>query len=554
MRRAVPLAGCLGLLALFGLRADYFARQNAQTFDEGAHLVAGVSYWRTGDFRLNPEHPPLLKLLWALPVAVRSDVPFEPDPDAWEQRDHWRLADEFLYAGPVDHLELLLAARRVNIGLGVLIVGLIAWWAFRVWGPGAAVLACALAAFDPNLAAFAALLSMDLGLALFALAASYCLWEYAGSGSAGWFYAGGGALGLALASKFPAVLTVSGLGAGAIGYALAGGRFGVPGHDAGGNRKERVRGVFAAFVRLGLVAAGVVAVTYGVIHLLDWAAGLKHQMSRRAHGDPHFFLDGEISSVGWYGYFPTVLAVKTPPATLLLAGCSLLFWTGGKRFTARDLAFLLAPAAVYFLAMVGTRINIGWRVLLPAYPALILLTARTATLIPAAGLGRTVAIAAIVATVGSGLVEVRHLGRELSYANGLGASRFNLHDRLGDSNIDWGQGLPALRRELAARGTPVIYLSYAGTARPEAYGIRHERLPGWGQFHPPGSDRVDPAGPVLVAVSVSNLQGTYLRDPGTFRWLLSREPVSRTDDSIWLFDLTGDRPAIDRVRRLADSR
>ena len=111
-----------------------------------------------------------------------------------------------------------------------------------------------------------------------------------------------------------------------------------------------------------------------------------------------------------------------------------------------------------------------------------------------------------------------------------------------------------MKAELALRGDPVIYFSYAGTARPEAYGIRHERLPGWGQIHEPPTDRVDAAGPVFVAVSVSNLQGTYLRDLTMYRWLLAWEPVSRTDDSIWLFDVTGDAEALRTLHRLAATR
>ena len=111
MRDRATIAACLLFVALFVARADHFARTTSQTFDEGAHLVAGVSYWRTGDFRLNAEHPPLLKLLWAIPVVLRSDVAFEPDAVAWEQRDHWRLADAFLFDAPGDHFELLLAAN-----------------------------------------------------------------------------------------------------------------------------------------------------------------------------------------------------------------------------------------------------------------------------------------------------------------------------------------------------------------------------------------------------------------------------------------------------------
>jgi hypothetical protein len=138
----------------------------------------------------------------------------------------------------------------------------------------------------------------------------------------------------------------------------------------------------------------------------------------------------------------------------------------------------------------------------------------------------------------------------LSYTNGIVAGRHDLYRYLGDSNVDWGQGLIALKSELGARGDPVIYLSYTGTARPEAYGIRYERLPTWGQFHTPPTDRVDSVGPILVAVSVSNLQGTYLNDPTTYHWLMDREPISRTDGSIWLWDLTGDQEAIGRVRSL----
>jgi hypothetical protein len=206
---------------------------------------------------------------------------------------------------------------------------------------------------------------------------------------------------------------------------------------------------------------------------------------------------------------------------------------------------------VYFMAISASRIDIGWRVILPAYPALILLAARTVTLIPTTDVRQVGGWGIVFGLVLPVFVDLRQLGRELSYANGLYVHRSNLHEYLGDSNLDWGQGLPALAARLKEEGSPVIYLAYAGTARPEAYGIEHERLPGWGQFHPSSPTRVDPAGRILVAVSVSNLQGTYLADPTTYHWLRAREPASRTDDSIWLFDVTGDTAAIDRLMALS---
>jgi hypothetical protein len=344
---------------------------------------------------------------------------------------------------------------------------------------------------------------------------------------------------------------VGGLAAGALVYAATGAHFTVPLRTLPYTRRERMSAAAAALVRLGLVAAVVVVGTYAGRYALQWPAGFKQQLVRGDYGQPRYFLDGEVSSTGWWWYFAEVLAIKTPPATLVLGGLSVAGLAFGRRLTRRDVAFLLVPPLVFALAMAASRIDLGWRLILPAYPLLILLAARAATLVPRTGFGQTVGTAVLLGMVLWGATEVRYLGRELSYANGLGATRGTLHERLGDSNIDWGQGLKALKADLAGRGDPVVYLAYVGTARPEAYGIRYERLPAWGQFHDPPADRVDPAGPVLAAVSVGNLQGTYLQDPSLYRWLRAREPVSRTDGSIWLFDVTGDDDAIGRLRALA---
>jgi len=144
-------------------------------------------------------------------------------------------------------------------------------------------------------------------------------------------------------------------------------------------------------------------------------------------------------------------------------------------------------------------------------------------------------------------------GRDLVYFNGIFSGRADGHRYLGDSNIDWGQGLSSLGGVLREHGDPVIYLSYAGTARPEAYGIRYERLPGWGEFRPAPVDRVDANRRVFVAISVSNLQGTFLKEPKLYRWLLDRQPISRTDGSIWVFDVTGDEEALKHLQKLGKS-
>ena len=68
----IVLAGVVLLLALMALLADGAARRESVTFDEMAHIGAGVSYLQKLDMRMNEEHPPLAKVLAAVPLVVRG--------------------------------------------------------------------------------------------------------------------------------------------------------------------------------------------------------------------------------------------------------------------------------------------------------------------------------------------------------------------------------------------------------------------------------------------------------------------------------------------------
>src|SRR5512140_3196296 len=69
--RIVP-AGVVLLLALMAVLAGGAARRESITIDEVAHIGAGVSYLQKLDMRMNPEHPPLAKVLAALPLVIRG--------------------------------------------------------------------------------------------------------------------------------------------------------------------------------------------------------------------------------------------------------------------------------------------------------------------------------------------------------------------------------------------------------------------------------------------------------------------------------------------------
>src|SRR5215471_9618462 len=74
-RIAVAL-GVIALLLLIAAELALSVRRQSQTFDEAAHIFAGYSYWRNADYGINPEHPPLVKRLAALPLlGMRLRVP-----------------------------------------------------------------------------------------------------------------------------------------------------------------------------------------------------------------------------------------------------------------------------------------------------------------------------------------------------------------------------------------------------------------------------------------------------------------------------------------------
>src|SRR5215472_17573568 len=73
------------------------------TADEIVHLPAGYTYWTTRDFRLNPEHPPLAKLLAAVPLLF-----LKPYTDLtsreWNTADEYLFGYRFLYSNDADRL------------------------------------------------------------------------------------------------------------------------------------------------------------------------------------------------------------------------------------------------------------------------------------------------------------------------------------------------------------------------------------------------------------------------------------------------------------------
>src|SRR5262245_33267436 len=114
-----------------------------QTWDEGIHVSAGYAYLTRGDYSWNMEHPPLVKILCALPLRFLG-LEAHPYNRDGKRRDQVEYGVDFLYGNRRHADTILIAARSVTILLSLLFVAAIAWWVRRRFGTTAALLAAVL--------------------------------------------------------------------------------------------------------------------------------------------------------------------------------------------------------------------------------------------------------------------------------------------------------------------------------------------------------------------------------------------------------------------------
>src|SRR5215475_5110892 len=204
-RNKLTLLVALLLLLVFVAQGILFIGANSQTIDEAMHLAAGYSYLATKDFRIEPQNPPLIKELLALPLFLTYRLPFDPDPQYWREADGYLIGRDLLYNSTPSADRMLALTRFANLFLGTILVALIAWWAYRLWGNRAAMLAMALASLEPNFVAHSSPVTTDVGVSPLIFLPIYRFWEYTNVPPWGLLVATGVAAGMALLAKVSAV-------------------------------------------------------------------------------------------------------------------------------------------------------------------------------------------------------------------------------------------------------------------------------------------------------------------------------------------------------------
>ena len=506
------------LVALAFLLPVVLMRGKSATFDEVVHLPAGYSYLRTGLFKINPQHPPLIKELCALPLLF-LDLKMPVDRETLQRSQvpltyQWGFGRRFLYSQNAD--QILFLGRLVAVTLSLGLAALIAWWSLRLWGHAGALLAVSLYLLDPTVTAHAQLVTTDIGLAFFATLFLFALRRYVEDPARWRLILSGVCLGLALAAKFSGIILIPmALVLLVLARAQADGNA-APQKASKAAARPPKKGAakaqprfspWTSFLLLLPVAALVVWAVY--FFPADPLVYLKGLATVNKDHDPgyHPYLLGEMKPGRWYSYFAIAYLVKTPIPELMLLAFALFAFFKGKRASTLDEAFLLLPAATFFLGYSLTADNLGVRYLLPCYPFLMISMGR---------LGGVIAAGKAWVKAGAAVLLIWMVAEfawiwpdHLSYFNEITGVPPHGSRWLDDSNLDWGQGLIQLRDYLSENPLPDFSLCYFGSASPAYYGIRAREITVKDLLSPPA-----PGTYVLSAHCVARARAELARSYG----------------------------------------
>lgn len=493
------LSALLIVIVHVGLLGYNIWRQSP-TVDEPAHLIAGISYWKTGQFDLYSVNPPLARLVSAWPVLGMNPhlegLDFTARPPS---RLEFGLGRKFIQQNGERAWSMLRAARMAGVVFSLLGALTCLIWSTQLAGRTAGLVALSLWCFFPEILAHAPLITADVPAAATGLLAGYLYWRWLiqPSWRSAWLagIAGGGAIltkstWLILFAVWPVMwwvvacwprmlpdrrhLATLGQGLAILGSALLTVNMGYLFQGTGtrleelGLYSEAFSGQKLAYVSADLANNRFRQSLLGKLPLplpLPLVQGLDLQALDFEHYTP-LYLAGRWYPQGcWYAYLyialvkwplgflallllratarPSVLTWKDSFALLMTAGCVGLFVSWGAtpgyaRYLLPVLPFLFVWCSTLFAPnMAHPRRALAWS-------ALLWLTSSSISVFP----------------------------HSLAYYNELAGGPRNGPAHLIDCNIDWGQDLFELKRwqDRHPEAKP-LFVSYFGPINPKLCGL-----------------------------------------------------------------------------------
>ncbi len=435
-RPRLVYAAVVGLLTWYFISAVTATVGKSVAFDELLHLTGGYSYWKFGDFRMQPTNGNLPQRWAAIPLLFRNTHFPDLDQDAWRLSASGTVGDEFFHSVGNDADAMLLRGRAMMALFGVALGALVFFWARSLLGTGPALVSLGLYAFCPTMLANGALITSDIAAALFFSASMLCIWRVLQVVDWHTLLVGPLVMAALFLSKFSAFMLMP-MGIVLMTIQLISRQ---PTVITFGRTTWEVRGRLGRFavhlatiVVYAIVVWIVIWIFYdfrydmfarksvkigktGEMEVLDqptdpWdliltdSGPVVHLANRMRdthilpeaylYGLAHTwrmaqqrcaFLDGDYSYVGWPQFFPYCLLVKTPLTLFVLMSFSAAWmisswFRGNQNWQARADAILgslyrTAPLwtlfAVYWAFAIPSHLNIGHRHILPTYPVMLI--------------------------------------------------------------------------------------------------------------------------------------------------------------------------------------
>lgn len=560
-RKVLVPAGVVGCLVVVALQLALSVREESQTWDEGDHIFAGYMSWKHADFGLNPEHPPLVKLLATVPLlGMPLKVPVVRN--RYFKNEAFLDGRDFVFGNDAD--KILFRSRMAAASLTILL-GLVVFAATNeMFGGAAAFIAMALLVFEPNLLAHGATVTTDMGVSLGIFAAVYAFYRYRRRPSAVRLLVAGVAAGFSLAVKHTGLLVFPIL------FLLAFCEWAAERELRSARNALRHTG---ALMVLGLIAVLVLWSAYGFRYaarppglelnppLSTFAGEVKpHEATailtlarwrllpesylfgladvRHVADESQSYLFGKVYPHGVWFYFPAAFLIKSTLGFLglLILAAAAIATRRLKR--PREVLFLTIPPALFLLVSMFSGLNIGLRHILPIYAFLIALIGGGVEVWLRGHRRWIYAVAGLLML--HAISSLRCYPVYLAYANEAWGGPENTYRLLTDSNTDWGQQLKGASRYLKARGVSQCWFAYFAqtAADPAYYGIPCKPLPTISSLWLGELSDVPRVidGPVLI--SMGTLSG-YETGPGAlnpYDHFQRLQPSARIDHGIFVYD------------------
>ncbi|MDD4931245.1 MAG: glycosyltransferase family 39 protein [Candidatus Colwellbacteria bacterium] len=569
--------------------------------DELAHIPAGYGYVAKGDYRLNPEHPPLVKIISALPIAAVG-FNFPTNIKAWttDVNGQWDMGTAFLYHSGNDADKIVGLARIGPMILTLILILMTYIWSKQMMGEKWAIIPTTVIALSPTFLAHGHYVTTDIGAALGVLGATYFFVKSLEKPTAKNIIFAGLFFGIAQLLKFSMVLLVPYFILLAAVYGTAKAIRNGKGHKIKaffGQAGTQLKNLFFISVigcaliypvyfattknypierqvsdtkfilnsygggpnenackemKIRCIAETTISMAASPVlrPYAEYILGFLMVSQRASGGNTGYFM-GEVSATGWTAYFPVVFLLKEPLPILALAALGLILAvirilkkplsTVGKRlvdYLGTNLSEFSMITFIAIYAFVSIRSPLNIGIRHLMPMLPFVYILSIASLKNWSYKHNRVIVVILIAWLG---IETAFAAPNyISYFNEIGGGKWNGYRYVTDSNYDWGQDLKRLKNFTEKNNIDRIAVDYFGGGDPEYY-LGDKNEPWWSSKGDPRAQDIE-----WAAISINSIQqakgktheGFYRKPEDEYSWLKNPyEPYAKAGTSIFIYKL-----------------